>query len=62
VNSEEKKEKEQQLRIQVMETQIERMKQEMKYESRKFLIQFLTSLSAAFGAGILAARFLLFHQ
>jgi hypothetical protein len=44
-----------------MTTQIERLRQEIKLENRKFLIQFVIAVSAAFAAGIAIARLWLFH-
>ncbi|PWT77525.1 MAG: hypothetical protein C5B60_02510 [Chloroflexi bacterium] len=39
------------LRIELMTTQIERLRQEIRYENRKFLIQFTLAIAAAFTAG-----------
>jgi hypothetical protein len=52
---------EQQLRIDLMTIQIERLRQEMRSENRKFLLQVLLALIAALGAGIALGRFWLFH-
>jgi hypothetical protein len=42
---------ERQLRITLMTTQVERLRQEIKMENRKFLFQALGSLAAAMAAG-----------
>jgi hypothetical protein len=52
---------EQQLRIDLMTIQIERLRQEMRTENRKFLLQVVLALIAALGAGIALGRFWLFH-
>jgi hypothetical protein len=39
------------LRIELMTTQVERLRQEIKMENRKFLFQALGSLAAAMAAG-----------
>lgn len=52
---------ERQLRIDLMTIQIERLRQEMRMESRKFAVQFVLALAAAVGVGIALGRFLVFH-
>jgi hypothetical protein len=42
-----------------MTTQIERLRQEIRMESRKFLVQLLISIAAAIGVGIAISRFVL---
>ena len=42
---------ERELRIELMTTQVERLRQEIKMENRKFLFQALGSLAAAMAAG-----------
>jgi hypothetical protein len=54
-------EQEQRLRIDLMTIQIERLRQEIRSENRKFLLQVLLALIAALGAGIALGRFWLFH-
>jgi hypothetical protein len=44
-----------------MTIQIERLRQEMRTENRKFLLQIVLALIAALGAGIALGRFWLFH-
>jgi hypothetical protein len=50
---------EQDLRIDQMTINIEKMKHDMKMEQRKFLIQCLTAAIALFGLGVAAAN--VFH-
>jgi hypothetical protein len=54
-------EQEQRLRIDLMTIQIERLRQEIRSENRKFLLQVILALIAALGAGIALGRFRLFH-
>ena len=42
-----------------METCIEKMRKEIAYENRKFLVQLLAGLSTAFAAGIAATTLVL---
>jgi len=49
------------LRSELMTSQIERLRQEIRYENRKFLIQFVLAITAALGVGIAIGRFVLFH-
>lgn len=44
-----------------MTTQIERLRQEMKTDSRKFLVQLVLGAAAIFAAGVAVARLWLFH-
>lgn len=44
-----------------MTIQIERLRQEIKMENRKFLVQLLIAIAAAVGIGIAIGRFWLFH-
>lgn len=52
---------ERQLRIDLMTIQIERLRQEMRMESRKFIVQIALALTAALGVGVAIGRFWLFH-
>ena len=52
---------ERQLRIDLMTTQIERLRQEIRMENRKFVVQLLIGISAAVAVGIAIGRFVLFH-
>lgn len=52
-------EEERQLRIDLMTIQIERLRQEIRMENRKFFIQALIAAAALLGAGIAIGRFLL---
>jgi len=54
-------ERERQLRIDLMTIQIERLRQEIRTENRKFLVQVLIGVAAALGVGIAIGRFVLFH-
>ena len=53
--------RERQLRIMLMTTQVERLRQEIKTENRKFLVQFTIAVAAVFAAGVAIGRFWLFH-
>lgn len=48
-------------RSELMQTQIERLRQEIRMENRKFLVQLLIGTAAAIGVGIAIGRFVLFH-
>ena len=50
---------EQRLRIDLMTIQIERLRQEIRMENRKFAVQIV--LVAALGVGVAIGRFWLFH-
>jgi hypothetical protein len=52
---------EQRLRIDLMTIQIERLRQEIRMENRKFAVQIVLALVAALGAGVAIGRFWLFH-
>jgi hypothetical protein len=52
---------ERQLRITLMQTQIERLRQEIRMETRKFVIQALIASAALLGVGIAIGRFVLGH-
>ena len=52
---------ERQLRIDLMTIQIERIRQEMRMENRKFIVQLVLALTAAVGVGVALGRFWLFH-
>lgn len=52
---------EQQLRIELMTFQIERLRQEIRMENRKFLVQFSLAIAAALAAGVAIGRFVFFH-
>lgn len=45
-----------------MITQEERLRQEIKMENRKFLVQLLVGVAAALGVGVAIGRFWLFHS
>jgi len=45
---------ERQLRLDLMTIQIERLRQEIRMENRKFLVQLLASAAALLGAGVAA--------
>jgi hypothetical protein len=53
---------ERQLRIDLMTIQIERLRQELRMENRKFAVQLVLALAAAVGVGVAIGRFWLFHQ
>ena len=40
-----------------METNIEKMRADMKWENRKFVAQFLVAIAAALGAGVALANY-----
>lgn len=44
-----------------MTSQIERLRQEIKMENRKFLVQLLVGSAAILGVGVAIGRFWLFH-
>lgn len=50
------------LRIILMTTQAERLRQEIKMENRKFIVQLLIGATAILGVGIAIGRFVLFHS
>ena len=54
--------RERQLRIALMTTQTERLRQEIKMETRKFLVQLLIGSAAILAAGVAIGRFWLFHS
>ena len=45
-----------------MATQEERLRQEIRMENRKFVVQALIALVAAIGVGVAIGRFVLFHS
>lgn len=49
------------LRIDLMTIQIERLRQEIRMENRKFFVQLVLAITAALGVGIAIGRFALFH-
>jgi hypothetical protein len=51
--------REQQLRMDLMTIQIERLRQEIRMENRKFMVQLLLAAAALVGAGIAIGHFLL---
>lgn len=51
-----------QIRITLMQSQIERLRQEIKMENRKFIVQLIIGITAAVGVGIAIGRFVVFHQ
>lgn len=48
--------------IEQAKTNIDRMRQEIKTDSRKFLVQLLIGTAAAVGVGVAIGRFWLFHS
>jgi hypothetical protein len=54
-------EAEQRLRIDLMTIQIERLRQEIRMENRKFAVQIVLALVATLGVGVAIGRFWLFH-
>jgi hypothetical protein len=52
---------ENQLRVELMTTQVERLRQELKMEQRKFVVQALIAAAALLAAGIAIGRFVIFH-
>jgi hypothetical protein len=53
--------REQELRIDLMTIQIERLRQEIKMENRKFILQIVVAGAALLGVGIAVGRFWLFR-
>lgn len=53
---------ERQLRIDLMTIQIERLRQEIRMENRKFFVQLVLAITAALGVGIALGRFMVFHS
>jgi hypothetical protein len=49
------------LRIDLMTIQIERLRQEIRTENRKFIVQVTIAAAALLGVGIAIGRFWLFH-
>ena len=49
--------REQELRIDLMAIQIERLRQEIKMENRKFAVRLVVAIAAALGVGIAIGRF-----
>lgn len=45
-----------------MTIQIERLRQEIRMENRKFIVQLVIAIAAALGVGIAIGRFVLFHS
>ena len=52
---------ERQLRIDLMTIQIERLRQEIRTENRKFVVQALLAAAALLATGIAIGRFVLFQ-
>lgn len=52
---------ENQLRVELMTTQVERLRQELRMEQRKFVVQALIAAAALLAAGIAIGRFVIFH-
>lgn len=50
------------LRIDLMTIQIERLRQEIRMENRKFFVQLVLAITAALGVGIALGRFMVFHS
>jgi len=50
---------EQRLRLDLMTIQIERLRHEIRMESRKFLVQVLVAAAALFAAGVAVGHFFL---
>lgn len=57
----ERDDEEQALRIDLMTIQVERLRQEIRMENRKFLVQLVLAAAALLGVGIAIGRFWLFH-
>jgi hypothetical protein len=57
VNAEDREAREQELRIDLMTIQIERLRQEIKMENRKFFVQASIAGAALLGVGIAIGRF-----
>ena len=53
---------ERELRMDLMALQIDRLRQEMRTENRKFMVQAVVAIAAAVGVGVALGRFLLFHS
>jgi hypothetical protein len=53
---------ERQLRITLMTTQIERLRQEIRTDNRKFVIQLALAAAALLAAGVAIGRFVFFHS
>jgi hypothetical protein len=47
--------------VDLMTIQIERLRQEIRMENRKFAVQLVVALVAALGVGVAIGRFWLFH-
>jgi uncharacterized membrane protein len=54
--------KERQLRIELMTTQAERLRQEIRTDARKFAVQVVLAGAALLAVGIAIGRFILFHS
>lgn len=50
------------VQIEQNRTSTERLRQEIKTENRKFLVQLLIGLTTAVGVGVAIGRFWLFHS
>jgi hypothetical protein len=53
---------EQDIRIDQMTINIEKMRSDMKWESRKFITQIVVAFAAVLAAGVAIGRFVVFHQ
>jgi len=52
----------QELKDMLMTTQVERLRQEIRMEGRKFAVQAVLAIAAALGVGVAIGRFWLFHS
>ena len=55
--TDEQEEREHQLRVEQMQTNIEKMRNDLRYEGRKFGIQLVVGAAACVGAGIALANY-----
>ncbi len=57
--TQDQEDREHELRVDQMTVNIEKMRNDIRYENRKFLVQLLAGLSTAFAAGIAATTLVL---
>ena len=55
--TQDQEEREYELRVEQMQTNIEKLRADMKWENRKFLVQFVLAMAAAVGAGVALANY-----
>lgn len=53
---------EQDLRIEKLMIDIEKLRTDMRWEARKFMVQAIIAATAVFATGIAIGRFFLYHQ